>query len=335
MVLPEDQDIEEMPDVQASDTDLDVGQQASAESSTTQPEGAPEQDTLSIVRNAVDEAAAASAVSPTEGQEAGQEAGDQQPKKEPGPDDYDGLPFSRHPRFRQLIAERKDLLEQTKQLKALEPDAQRYRTVQTFLDTNRVPAEEASNLLFIAAQAKLDPVGALEKVRPIIEDLERRAGAILPRDLQEAVQAGKYTPEVASEISRLRAEKQSYQTREQVSVQEAQQRQTAEQVRVVQTAVSAWEADRKLKDPRFEAKSQPMERVLKSIFYDEGMATTPQGARDQLERAYAAVNAQLPQVAAPTPQRRAITPVTGGQVNGSSKAAAFNSTLDVVRALAG
>lgn len=325
---PEDEEL--IGDMPGEQPGQDEGQSASAESSAAQ--GAPEPDTLSLVRDVVAAAVPGAAVSPTEGQEAGQQPDPQAPQT-PGAEDYDGLPFSRHPRFRQLISERKDLLKETERLKEFEQDAERYRNVQTFLETNNVSAEEAGQVLQIAARAKLDPAGAFEQLRPIVEDLMTRAGVLLPPDLQQAVQAGTYTPEVAAELSRARAVTKAAETREAAMTTRQTQDRQAQEVTGLRTAAESWGTERQAKDPGFATKMDALGREVAWLQRSEGVPNTPQGVREQLDKAYKAVNERLPP-AAPPQIRKPIRPVVGGQVNGNAKPV-INSTLELIRAKTG
>ena len=310
---------------------------AGAESSTAR--GEPERDTLSLVRDVVEEAEAEPAASPAEAEKSGQEPGDPQPN--PEDDDYANLPFNRHPRFQKLIGEvkslRKEKAEHLKAVETLKPDAERYQNVQSFMDQNGLAAEEVAAHLTVLAQAKVDPVGAWERLRPAITDLMQRAGVIMPEDLQQGVAAGTYTEQAATELARLRAQQAARQQADKFYAD--RQGLTAEQQRLqaLGAAATAWEQDRRTKDPNFAAKA---ERVLHAVAYlnhRDGRPMDADGVRKQLDAAYASVNASFaPPTPSVPPQRRApVRPVTGGTNAGAPRAPKPENTLDIIRARAG
>lgn len=279
-------------------------------------------DTLSLVRDVVaagQEAQPEAEGSSPEGEEATAEAAG----KSTDDDNYTDVPFHKHPRFQHLLREKK----------AAEVDAIRYRNVESFLERSHLSADEAADGLEIMGLAKTNPVAAWERIKPWVEKVALAAGVIMPPDLQEKVQAGQMTREAAIEVSRARAQVQTFQTREQLQQQQAQTRAQLEARQAVFNAAQSWENDRQAKDPNFAAKVPAIQREVAYLQATEGKPTTPQGVKEQLERAYKAVNAAFrPPAAQPQAQRKpAVRPVTGGQVAGNT-AAEPQSTLDIVRA---
>jgi hypothetical protein len=322
---PLDDEIQDMDSSTTSETldEAKVEQTAAAgaESSAAQDE-APK-DTLSIVRDVVgdktkatEEAAASSA----EG-ENGQST-DDKPAKEQDNENFSDVPFNKHPRFQQLLGK----------VKTYEQDATRYRHVQSYLDNNGVSAEEAADALHVAALAKTNPAQAWESVRPWVEKLLIASGNVLPPELAQRVDAGELSRDAALEVSRSRAQVQSFEV-QRTFEQQRQARQAAEaQASSIVSTAEAWEADRQTKDPNFAAKVEPLQREIAYLHATEGKPTTPEGVKDQLTRAYKAVNDRyVPPVPKVVP--RAVRPVTGGQVSGNARQAP-NSILDIVRSRA-
>lgn len=319
--LDEDKDLlsseqADLDDDQIGDLSDDAG------SSTAADETPTEKDTLSIVRDVVaaEEPASEEPGSSPEGEEATVETTDE---KTTDDDNYTDVPFHKHPRFQHLLREKK----------AAEVDAVRYRNVESFLERSNLAADEAADGLEIMGLAKTDPVTAWERVKPWVEKVAAAAGVIMPPDLQEKVQQGVMTREAAVEVSRARAQVQSVQTRQQLAEQQATTRAQREGQQAIVTAASSWEADRQAKDPNFGAKLPALQREIAYLHATEGRPNTPQGVKDQCERAYKAVNAAYrPPAPAVQPARKpAVRPVTGGQVAGNT-AAEPNSTLDIIRA---
>jgi hypothetical protein len=324
--MPPEQDVEEMDPVSSDGSEQDVSTAATekvdggegATSSSAEGE-APEKDTSSIVRDVVDEVrkAKTAAAPPATGDEAGQAPGDADPKKEPDDENFSDVPFHKHPRFQKLLRQRNEF----------KVDATRYRNVQTFLDNNGMTGDEAAEGLSILARVKTDPAGALEQAKPFLQRWMIAAGAVLPENLAQRVQKGELTHAAAMEISRANAEATGLRARGEFEQQQRQRREETARQQALVDAATSWEADRRRRDPNFEAKEAQLRKEVAYLIATEGRPTTPEGVKDQLKRAYAAAGpAPAAQAARP-----AKTPVTGGQVNGSARPEP-KSVLDIVRA---
>lgn len=313
-------------DAAADSANADAGAGDAASVSSAEADG-NDASLLDVVQDVVKERPASSASS-ADGSEAGNASGDAASQ---GPDneEYSDVPFHKHPRFQNLIRERNSLRE----------DAGRYQNVQTYLDENGLSAEEAANALHTFARAKVDPVGAFQELKPWLQQLLVDAGEVLPADIKERVEKGELTHDAALELSRSRATTKSHETRRGFDEQRQQrQQQRAQSTEAVNTA-AAWEADRRQKDPNFEAKYPALQREIAFLQQTEGKPTGKEGVQAQLKKAYDAVNKTFKAPAAPPPggqqrqqqQRPAIKPVNGGSVNGTVRQPPKN-TLDIVRA---
>jgi hypothetical protein len=323
--MPQDDNILDLDSSSESET-LDAGQ---AQATTEGAESSVAQDAtesdglLSVVRDVVDKDVepTAEAASSAEGSETGREAGVPD-SKEPDNENFSDVPFHKHPRFQQLLA-------QTKTFKA---DAERYQNVQGFLDQHGLQAAEAADALLVAGLAKTNPAQAWEQIRPWVQNLLRAAGEVLPDDLQSRVTNGEMSPEAAREVSRSRAQVQSYEARTAFDQQRAERSSLEAQARALVDTATAWETDRQTKDPNFAAKLPALQREIAWLHTSEGRPTSPQGVQDQLKRAYDAVNKTfVPPV--PPQRRQALRPVVGGQQSAGASKPVMNSTLDIVRAI--
>jgi hypothetical protein len=323
-------DIQDM-DVESSTTSaLDVAADAgkpvdAADANSSIATDEIEADTLSVVRDVVDqrEAEPAETASSAEGEEVGQDAGGK-PSKVADNENYSDVPFNAHPRFQQLIRERNSLRE----------DAGRYRNVQNYLDANGLSAPEAADGLEIMGLMKTDPTAAWAKLKPMVQNLLVAAGEILPQDLAQRVQKNELTRDGALEISRARASEKALKFRTEFQHTQAQRRGATEVQNSIVSTVDQWEADRRLKDPNFGAKFPRIQEKIAFLHATEGVPDSVDGVKAQLKRAYDAVNkelsAQVPQ--ARSQQRKpAVNMVRGGQVAGNARPEP-KSTLDIVRA---
>jgi hypothetical protein len=324
---PDDQNDMELDPSTGSET-LDAGTQPQGE----QTEGAESSaaqgdtdtgDTLSVVRDVVGEEKAdpAAAASPAEGEETGQSAGEDASKKEQDNEEFSDVPFAKHPRFRELLRQRKEF----------QADAVRYHNVSRFIEDNGLKAEDAAEALTVAALAVRDPKAAWERLRPWVQNLLVAAGEVLPQDLGQRVQNGELSQEAAMELSRSRAQVQAAEFRGTFEQQQAERRQQQERATSIVSTAESWEADRRTKDPNFEAKLPDLQREIAWLHSTEGRPDSAAGVTDQLKRAYEAVNQRF-RPAIPPPRRQATRPVTGGQVSSSGAQPVYNSTLDIVRA---
>lgn len=263
--------------------------------------------------------AKADAASPAEGQNEGQET-DKKAAKEPDDENYSDAPFHKHPRFQHLF----------RRMKSYEQDAVRYRNIDTFLRNNGLQSEEAAEALVIAGLLKTNSTEAWKRLKPIVQNLIIAAGEVVPDDLAPRVQAGELSREAAIEIARARASVGSMERQRQFETQQAQQRQMEAHAASLMGAAGDWEADRRKKDPNFEAKAKLLRAEVLDLQRTEGVPNTPDGVRAMLDKAYKAIVLPAPATPAPAPQAK--RPVPASSNASGNHAPAPSSTLDVVRA---
>lgn len=297
--------------------------EAPAESSTA--EGETDAGLLSVVRNAVakgkpDGVAASPAAEsddPNESEDASADDGTSDDPKKDAKDGDEKVPFHKHPRFQELVRQRDEL----------KKPAEDYGKLQQWLAENSLSGEEAFNGLSMVALAKRDPAKAWEQIKPFVQDLALRAGAVLPPDLAQKVREGTLPRDAALELSRSRALIASADTRreqEQAAREQAQQETAA---RSLQAEAATWESEVRATDVDFAAKQEALVREVVYLQKVEGVPDTPEGVRKQLDAAHRAVTKRL---AATQPARRMMQPIGGGRANGTTRAAP-QSMLDVVK----
>jgi hypothetical protein len=290
-----------------------------AESSTAKDE--PEKTSLSVVRDVIDKSRKApDEVSSADGEEKKVE---EKATKTPDNENYSDVPFNKHPRFRQLLQEKK----------ASERDAHSYQNIQRFMDEKGLSAEEASEALIIGAMAKTDPRGAWDRIKPWVQSILVAAGEVLPQSLQERVQVGELSQEAALELSRAQATAQSMEAAQSFQQQLKEKRQLEARTVEIRNSAIDWESDRRIKDPNFEAKFEHIQAQIALLQRRDGVPSDPEGVRAQLSEAYKRVNATgvFTPALPPTRQRPVIQPVRGGVVSGT-RVPAGASTLDIIRA---
>jgi hypothetical protein len=248
-------------------------------------------------------------------------------------DDYSDVPFVKHPRFRKVLAERRDFKARAEKA---EHGADQFNKVQSFMDSHGLTAEEAGSGLMTFALAKTNPVEAWKQAKPWVQKLLMAAGEHPEAfdDLKKRMDSGEIDRNTALEISRNRATTHSVKTTQ--SFQEQRRQKQAEQQTSsdIHQAAIDWAEDRNVKDPNFAAKVPLIEREVAYLQRKEGVPNTPEGVKAQLKKAYDAVKlpaAVVPTSETPRPQKKAITPIRSGTVAGGTTPE-INSTMDVLKA---
>lgn len=239
-------------------------------------------------------------------------------------------PFAKHPRFRQLLKQKRELKAQCEQLRG---SAQRYDNVQNFLNKNEINAEEAASALIIAGQIKSNPAKAWELLQPIVTTLLQQTGQIIPADLQQRVQAGELQSEMASEMSRLRAQAENAQRAQAAERQRATVQRAHNQATMLATTADQWAEERRQRDPHFAAKEPVLKDAVAGIIMAEGRPSTREGVLSVLKRAYETTNARFTPPAAPQqrPAQRTSRVALSSTNTSGSAGAATRSTMDIIK----
>jgi hypothetical protein len=317
-----------LADAAAPAADADPAKSSSATDET-------EANTLSVVRDVVGQRAEqqAEAAPSAEGEEvAGDVAGGQAKEQ----DDYSDVPFHKHPRFQEVVAEKN----------AFKADSTEYRKITSFLDDNGLSPTEAAEGLEVMALMKMGDPKAWELLRPRVQNLLIAIGEVLPDDLAKQVTDKVLTREAALEVSKARASLKTQEVRQKFNEQRGQRQQQRQAGEQLTTAAATWEKDRQLKDPNFNAKLPRIQEKLAFLHnVKRERPTDAAGVTAQLKSVYAEVNKEFkpPVVAAApvngarpvTPIRKpAITPIRGGQVASSAQApTAPKNTREVLDAV--
>lgn len=313
-----DVDLDEVLDMpNAGDVPAETAEPSTAAGENT------EEDTLSLIRDVVDTKTSEETASPAEGEEDGEPADEPDPEKEapeaPDDEDYSDVPFHKHPRFQQVLRQKREY----------QTDAEHYRNVQGFLDSNGLDGAEAAELLTIGGLMKTNPAEAWQRMRPAVEKLLQAAGEVLPEDLRERVQQGELSNEAALEVSRIRAQQSSQERFRAFEQQRQEHRQQTEATRQLTDTATTWESDRRRRDPNFDAKYDSLMDQVYALQRREGVPTSPEGVRAQLNKAYKAV--APPPVPRPKPQQQVRPTNSAGVVAGNQRPAEM-STLDLIKA---
>lgn len=163
--------------------------------------------------------------------------------------------LSKHPRFREVLAERD----------GYQKDAEQFREITRYMDEQGLSHDEVADAIELSALLRNDPAAAREVVQKIAEALDGTLGNVLSDDLKAKVDSGEMTEEAALEVSRARA-KTTRSERRVETVTAAQQR-TQDEAAMrerntgILKAVGTWEAEQLKLDPDF-AQIKPLIGVM-------------------------------------------------------------------------
>ena len=167
-----------------------------------------------------------------------------------------------------------------------------------FMRRNDIPMQDVDVILQLSGKLRHgDFSGFLEGVKPYVDLALQVTGRVLPPDLQQKVNQGYVSREVASELAQRRAQiqvsqHQANQERERVQREQAEQRQRAVQFNagVIRNAVIQWEATTKATDPDYGLKADVVRRTAQALIQQYGPPGTPERAVEYVKAAYAEAN---------------------------------------------
>ena len=299
-MVDETEVLEPSPDTE-NQTDVEETLSSSVESET-------EADLLSVVQDAMQPTEETDSQSDENVEENIDEvaAESAEPGDEPGEanEDFDDVPFNKHPRFKKLIEERN----------AFKEDAEQYGKITGFLDTNNVSADEAAAGLQIMALMKGDPVEALAALKPYVQQLSEAAGYVMPDDIQNKVNDGFLDEDAGRELAKTRMDAQR-ERQMRTDLEERQQQQNFKaNTNTMAGAVTEWETKTRQSDPDYELKQAEIDDRVRVLVSQRGRPNTPDMALSMAKEAYDGVNQRY---AGRFQNKRGIRPASGGKISGT------------------
>ena len=224
-----------------------------------------------------------------------------------------------------------DLERQVGELAPMREEAQNYRALSDWAQRSGLTQEEFTRGLELSALIKADPFKALEAVTPIYQELQRRAGAVLPDDLNDAVRTGEMTETHAQELARLRQERAHLSQRTESMT--AQERERAEQAQLQQHVDSIRQALNEAE--RATAANDVDYPKMKAWIHDRMMALNsthgvPKNADEAVLRYKGVVKAVKTELATIAPRRAGADPLPA--VNGGQHMQKPRTPLEAMRA---
>lgn len=263
------------PELDATGVTTENPDAAAATSSSAEPEGV--KSLIDMVSTALDGSEKSpasdepgtdvSATKPDDGASAEKSAED------PTEDELKLYSQNAQNRIRELVQRRKEVegqLEPIRQeVEQLRPRAESMDKLNDYLRENRISPDQMNNTMAIAAMVQTGRYQeALQAIGPIYEQLLQLTGNVLPKDLQQEVEAGYITTNRALELQRERMANQTARQREkqQNDEREAQRhRETSErQSRMYGSEATAWENAKKQSDPDWSTKQKLVSDLMES-----------------------------------------------------------------------
>jgi hypothetical protein len=212
----------------------------------------------------------------TDGADPAKPAAKVEPQAEPEPEDEGedrGEGFGKHPRWKAMVAARNEYRNQaqgaTRELDTLRTPAQQYGLIEQYMSENQLSPAEVTTGFKIMALMKADPAAAREALLDQLQMLNQFLGHALPADLQQQVDEGYVTEDVARELAYrrnndVRVQQQQHQQTVQQQEQQAQQQFQAVRGQMAQ-AVASWETQIRQGDPDYAAKEPFVVRELQAL----------------------------------------------------------------------
>ena len=309
----------------SSDSEIqdELGLEAEQEAPTSSADSETEEDLLSVVQSAIEgdeaEAAESQSVEDYEGDDDEEEA--EADSLEASVEDDDGEVPDRGPvpydRFQKVISQKNEYKEGHRQ----------YQNITSYLASNNINAEEASQGLQIMAMMKNDPHKALEALSPYVETLRKLTGETMPDDIRERVDDGYMDEDAGRELARTRADAERLrQTNERVAEAQQQEQSNQHLERLAQT-VTNWEMKTRQQDPDFDLKQDEIDDRVRVLVAERGRPSTDEDAIALANEAYKTVNDRFRQRSG---GKKPMRTASGGKLGGTPTPEP-NSLLEAVQ----
>lgn len=182
-------------------------------------------------------------------------------------------------------------------VETLGPKAQIHDEIATWMGKSGVTQEDFVGALEVAALFRSNPLEALRRLEPIIEQLKQYSGDKLPEDLQKDLDKGVISEDRAKELARLRNEEArqrgavTARTQADIEIEQRQQHEAVVQ-RVVGSAKS-WEDRWKASDPDYPKKISFVRDRISNALQQQGYPTDPAAVLKICDDAKKAVETEL------------------------------------------
>ena len=232
-----------------------------------------------------------------------------------------GEGFGKHPRWKAMVAARNEYRNEAqsaiRELDTLRQPANQYGLIEQYMTENQLSSAEVTTGFKIMALMKSDPAAAREALIDQLQMLNQFLGHALPPDLQQQVDEGYVTEDVARELAFRRNNDVRVQQQHQATTQQQQEQQAAQQFQAARgqmaQAVASWETQIRQGDPDYAQKEPFVVRELQAL-QAQYRIETPEQAVQLARMAYDNVTKSLKGMI----KRPEVRQNTAGQRTGNS-----------------
>lgn len=235
-----------------------------------------------------------------------------------------GEGFGKHPRWQQMVAARNEYRTQaqeaTRELGAVRGPAEQYGLIERYMSENGLSSADVTTGFKIMSLMRSDPAAAREALLDQLHGLNQFLGHALPADLQQLVDDGYTTQELAQELVQRRNSEQLLRQQNHQVVQQQQNEKAEQQTQQLRgqmaQAVTSWESQVKQSDPDYAKKEPFIIRELQAL-RQQYRVETPEHAVQLAQMAYANANKAI-KALIPRPE---VKPNGAAQLTGGSTSA--------------
>lgn len=220
-----------------------------------------------------------------------------------------------------------------RELEALQPDAQNYRAIRTYMAETGLVNEDVANLFKFGAHLKTGNFEEAFKIaEPFFRVILEGTGRAIPQDLRGRVDSGEMTEDAARLVARERMARAAAEQRVQATETKVNEDRATAHVQAIQTATAEWEASVRATDLDFDLKAEAMKRFAVALVAEKGLPKNAQEAVAYAKQAYADATEFLRAARpAPKPSRPAPSPGTSSPRSAPSTSTA-TSLQDAIMA---
>lgn len=280
-----------------------------SESSNSKPkdensESSPEKTTADIVSevlNPIDENTESSPELEDENSESSTEKTDENTESSPElekseieskpEEEEEQPPFHEHPRWKQVVKERD---EARAEIEVFKGSSEKLENITQFMETNHIEPDQAGEAFSVVAHITNGRYKeALATLTPIVENLQKLTGNILPDDLETKVNEGHLDEDSAYELAQARQNAQTSKMQAQRANENLDHNNIQTQRQEITASVKSFVERLQKSDPDFSKKESLIQDRVRSLIQEKGHPADKKQAHAFIQQAYDEINSQI------------------------------------------
>lgn len=212
--------------------------------------------------------------------------------------------------------------EATQRAEQYQPAAEQYAKIVGYMKANEISFDDMNKMMAFAVDVRNSPQAALDKILPLVEQLQLATGAVLPEDLATQVKQGFITEAHAQELAKHRADAKFRSARAEAQHENDKRQHGEEAKRAVQDierSITQWESKWASSDPDYQKKrndvQEAIELELARASREGKLPKTSQEAVELAEKCKKKVEAKFSQF---LPAKQEVRHVSGGSSAGAT-----------------